>query len=350
MKALVTGSSGIIGANLVRELIGNGWTVRALVRPGPPRRALAGLGVEIVPGDVLDPRSLPDAVAGVDVVFHAAARFSYGTPPSELERIAVDGTRHVIAAAAAARAKRFVLTSSSVVFGSSPVPELRNENSPFTPEDASGYAVSKVRQSAAAFAMAAAEKMEIVAVCPTVTVGAWDYGLSESNAIIVKYLNDPFRATFPGGCNIVSAADVARGHIIVADHGTPGCSYVLGSENLHWRELHAEISSICGTYGPLTTATHTSAYLTAAWCEWSARFTGTAPALTRDEVKMMGRWYWYDDGRARELGYRPRAARTALHEAVTWLLRSDHVRPDVRQAMSVLELAPARSAHAAEAI
>ncbi|HSQ31497.1 MAG TPA: NAD-dependent epimerase/dehydratase family protein [Gemmatimonadaceae bacterium] len=346
MKALVTGSSGIVGANLVRELLAAGWTVRALVRPGPPRRALAGLRVEIVPGDVLDPRSLPDAVAGADVVFHAAARFSYGAPPPELERIAVDGTRHVIQAAASGGVKRFVLTSSSVVFGSSPNPESRNESSRFTPDDASAYAVSKVRQSSAAFAMAAAEKIDVLAVCPTVTVGAWDYGLSESNAIIVKYLNDPFRATFPGGCNIVSAADVARAHRIVAERGAPGFSYLVGSENLHWRELHAEISSICGTYGPLTTATHTSAYLTAAWSEWSSRFTGAAPALTRDEVKMMGRWYWYDDARAREIGYRPRPARAALHEAIDWLLRTDHIRPDVRQAMSVLELPPSRAAYA----
>jgi dihydroflavonol-4-reductase len=345
MKALVTGGSGIVGANLVRALLADGWTVRALVRPGPPRRALAGLPIEVAPGDVLDPRSLSDGVSGIDVVFHAAARFSYdSSQQGEIERVAVEGTRNVVAAAASAKVSRIVLTSSSVVFGSSPsgAADARTEDSQFTPDDASSYAVSKVRQTSAAFsaAAAAARKVELVAVCPTLTVGAWDYGLSESNAIIVKYLNDPFRATFPGGGNIVSARDVARGHILVAKSGMSGCSYLLGAENMNWRELHAEISAICGTHGPLMTASHTTAYLTAAWAEWASRLTGAAPTLTRDEVKMMGRWYWYDDRRARALGYQPGSTRAALHEAIRWLLRTEHIRPDVRAALSVLELAP----------
>ncbi len=303
MKALVTGASGVVGANLVRELLSSGWTVRTLVRPGPPRRALAGLRVEVAPGDVLDPGSLAAAAAGTDVVFHAAARFSYSAvPQAELERVAVEGTRNMIRAAAVAGAQRVVLTASSVVFGSSPRPQPRNEDSAFTQEDASGYAVSKVRQANAAFAAAAAEGIDLVAVCPTLTVGAWDYALAESNAIIVKYLNDPFRATFPGGCNVVSAVDVARGHRLIAEHGTPGRAYLVGAENMQWHDLHAEISTICGTHGPLTTATHTGAYLTAAWSETAARLTGAPPTVTRDEVKMMGRWYWYDDARARALG------------------------------------------------
>lgn len=52
--------------------------------------------------------------------------------------------------------------------------------------------------------------MELVAVCPTLTVGALDYRLSPSNANVVNYLNDPFRSTFLGGCSIVAARDVAQ--------------------------------------------------------------------------------------------------------------------------------------------
>jgi len=338
MNALVTGASGVVGANLVRELLARGGAVRALVRPGPPRRALVGLPAEVAPGDVLDPRSLAEAVRGVDVVFHAAARFSYDArEQSEIERVAVEGTRNVIRAASEAGVARVVLTASSVIFGSSATPQARNEDSKFTPDDASRYAVSKVRQASAAFALAAASKIELVAVCPTLTIGAWDYGLSESNAIIVKYLNDPFRATFAGGCNIVSARDVARGHVLAAERGANGRSYIVGGGNLHWRELHSEISSICGTHGPLMTASHTGAYLTAAWAEWSSQLTGTPPTLTRDEVKMMGRWYWYDDSRARAAGYASASPRAALTEAITWLLRTEHVRPDVRAMMRVLE-------------
>jgi dihydroflavonol-4-reductase len=346
MKALVTGASGIIGANLVRELLAQRWEVRALVRKGPPRRALGGLEIELAHGDVLDPASLPAAMAGVDVVFHCAARFSYGgVEQREMERVAIDGTRHVIEAAAAAKVGRCVLTSSSVIFGSSGSSEPRTEDATFTADDASAYALSKFRQSATAFATAATTGIDLVAVCPTLTMGAWDYGLSESNAIIVKYLNDPFRTTFAGGCNIVAATDIARGHLLVASRGVAGRSYLLGGENLAWRELHAMISALCGAFGPLTTATHTTAYLTAVWSELMSRGTGTPAALTRDEVRMMGRWYWYDDSRARQLGYRSDGAQQALQTAIHWLMRTDHIRPDVRAWLRLPAAAPFTDSH-----
>ena len=346
MKALVTGASGVVGANLVRELLAQRWDVRALVRRGPPRRALGGLPIELAEGDVLDPASLDAASAGVDVVFHCAARFSYGSVNQlELERVAIDGTRNMITAAAGAGVDRVVLTSSSVIFGSSTSAEPRNEDSTFTAEDASAYAVSKFRQSAVAFSSAAALGIDLVAVCPTLTMGAWDYGLSESNAIIVKYLNDPFRTTFPGGCNVVAASDIARGHLLVAENGVPGRSYILGGENLSWRDLHTRISALCGTIGPLVTATHTGAYLTAAWAEWTSRAFGLPPSLTRDEVRMIGRWYWYEDSAARAIGYRPTGTQAALQTAISWLLRTDHIRPDVRAWLQVPDAAPFTEHH-----
>lgn len=336
MKTLVTGGTGVVGANLIRALLAAGRDVRALVRRGPAPRALLGLPIESVEGDVLDPASLARAAAGVDVVFHAAARFTYrGVGANELDRVAVDGTRHMIEAAANAGVRRVVLTSSSVIFGSSPRPAARDESATLTREDASTYAMSKVRQTTAAFATAREIGIETVAVCPALTIGGWDYRLAESNAALVKYLNDPFRTTFTGGCNIVSAADVARGHILVAERGTPGQMYLVGGENADWREVHAEISTLCGTYGPLATASHVGAYLAAAWGEVMARGTGIPASLTRDEVRMMGRWYWYDDGRARALGYQPSSMRDALREALIWLLRTEHIRADVRAAIQM---------------
>ena len=266
----------------------------------------------------------------MDVIFHAAARFTYGGDTAELHRLAVEGTRNAVRAAAKAGVGRVVLTASSVVFGSSPDPTPRNEEAPFTPEDGSAYAVSKLRQLRAGLACAEAEEVDLVAVCPTLTVGAFDYRLATSNAAITTYLNDPFRTTFEGGCNVVSARDVARGHRIVAERGETGCAYLVGADNVEWRDVHATISDLCGTTGPLLTATHTGAYLTAVWSEVASWLTGVGPALTRDQARMMGRWYWYDDRRARALGYRPRSSRDALEEAIGWLLRTEHVRPDVK--------------------
>jgi dihydroflavonol-4-reductase len=96
MKALVTGATGFIGANVVRALLERRYEVRALVRPQADRTALADLPVEIVSGDVRAPETLRPAVRGCGIVFHVAALYSFwGHSRREMYATNVDGTRHV---------------------------------------------------------------------------------------------------------------------------------------------------------------------------------------------------------------------------------------------------------------
>ena len=74
MLAAVTGAAGHLGANLVRTLLNKDWQVRAVVHHDV--RAIEGLDIEHVSGDVLDEESLNRAFHGVDVVFHLAGRIS----------------------------------------------------------------------------------------------------------------------------------------------------------------------------------------------------------------------------------------------------------------------------------
>src|SRR5688572_27317267 len=127
MKALVTGATGVVGANLVRELRREGWAVRVLIRPNSDLRALEGLDVETAIGDVLQADSLEAAARDCDMLFHAAAVFSYWTHrPEELRKVAIEGTLNAIHAAHRAGLKRVVLTSSTVVLGSDSEPRVRD--------------------------------------------------------------------------------------------------------------------------------------------------------------------------------------------------------------------------------
>jgi dihydroflavonol-4-reductase len=157
------------------------------------------------------------------------------------------------------------------------------------------------------------------------TVGAPDYRLVPSNQVIVRYLQDPWRVTFPGGCNIVHVQDVARGHILAARHGSPGGRYLLGGENMEWSLMHRTVADLCGVPGPTLLATHTGAFLAASAMEAAAWLTGRAPHATRAETKTLGRYYWYSHARAAALGYAPRPARRALAEAIAWLMTSSHL-------------------------
>jgi dihydroflavonol-4-reductase len=336
MRVLVTGASGLVGASLVRALLKKGHTVRALLRPSSDAAALNPLPLERVHGDVLDASSVGEAVAGCRVVYHCATPFAYwGTTAAE-ERAAVDGACNVIRAAHAARVRRMVLTGSSVVFGSSASPATRTErDSPAPDEPVSPYVAAKLAQYREARKLARRLGLELVTVCPTVVVGPHDHRLSPSNGLIVNYLGDPFRSTFPGGVNVVAASDVAQGHILAAQRGRPGGSYILGAENLEWRQVHGIIADLAGLPAPLLTATRVSSYLAASGWELYALLTGTRPAVTRHEARMVGRYYWYDHSAAHALGYRPRPARLALAEAVSWLIASRHVSGAVRRSLRV---------------
>ncbi|MGA2552346.1 MAG: NAD-dependent epimerase/dehydratase family protein [Burkholderiaceae bacterium] len=338
MKVLVTGATGIVGSNLVRALIGASHRVRVLVRPSSDLRSLQDLPIEVVEGDVLEPERVRAAARGCKVLFHAAAVFSYWSEDAaSQEDLAVRGTRTVLEAAREAGVARVVVTSSSVVLGSTARRRVLDEANAIEETDPSAYTKSKIAQEKTAFEIGAALGLDVIAVCPTLVMGPYDFRLSPSNANIVNYLNDPFRSTFMGGCNIVSAADVAQGHLIAALRGQPGCRYVLGSENLTWQEVHGLISELTGTFGPSIVLNHTASYLAAMAAEVAALYSGRRPVVSRDEAKMSTRFYWYSHARMAELGYKPAAARQALGDAIAWLIARTYINDSVRER---LKLAP----------
>ncbi len=299
MKSLVIGANGLLGANLARHLLAEGHAVRALVREGSDRRALNGLGVEIVVGDVLDRDSLRTAAEGQTFVFHCATPFEYwGVSDEALMDLALRGVSNAIDAAHDAGTRRVVLTSSTVTLGSSTEPVVRTESDELADPEPPAYVLAKAAQERLAVERAAAVGVELVTACPGVAVGPHGVKLGPSNRVIVNYLADPFKTTFPGGCNLVSVADVAAGHLLLALHGAAGERYVLGGENLPWAQLHRTISELCGINGPLVTTSHTGAYLVATAAELAARLRGRSPATTRAEAKMVGRYYWYSHDNA----------------------------------------------------
>lgn len=125
-SAFVTGATGLLGNNLVRELVARGVSVKALARSETKgMQQFAGLkGVELVLGDMADVPAFSRALQGCDVVFHTAAffrdNFKGGSHWKELKRINVDGTQKLIERAYDAGIRRFVQTSSIAVLNGEP--------------------------------------------------------------------------------------------------------------------------------------------------------------------------------------------------------------------------------------
>ena len=131
MRALITGGTGFLGANLAVGLLARGWDVRILRRTTSPLAAVNDLNVEHAIGDVLDFDSLLPAMHSVDVVFNVAAISSYWRNQADLiYDVNVNGARHVFEAAARSGVRRVVQTSSAAAVGPTKG-RPANENDPF---------------------------------------------------------------------------------------------------------------------------------------------------------------------------------------------------------------------------
>jgi dihydroflavonol-4-reductase len=340
MKALVTGAAGLIGSHIVRLLTKAGHEVRCLVRDTSRRGSLEALPVAWVVADLRRAdQNLDAACKGCDVVFHTAAVFSYGTDcRDELRDTAVAGTEALLRASARQGVRSVIVTSSSVVFGyredAGSVAESATLDSSV---DQPAYVAAKIAQHRRSLQVAGALNLDVRLACPTMTIGPTNSRLGPSNAMVVAYLADPFASTFPGGCNLVSARDVAQGHLLIAESGCAGESYLLGAENLTWRQLHGVIAELAGVAPPQVQLSHSSAFLAAAAEELRAAMVGRPALSTREQAAMIGRYYWYSHAKAAELGYSPTPARDALVETISWLAASPHVTREIRASMRLAD-------------
>jgi dihydroflavonol-4-reductase len=323
MDALVTGGTGFVGANVVRELLRAGATVRVLARASSDRQALADLPVEIAEGDLLDRASLRRAVAGVGQVYHAAADYRLWTPaPREIYRANVEGTRAILAVATEAGAQRIVHTSSVGALGIPADGSPGTEETPVSLEDMVGhYKRSKFLAERAAVELAA-KGVPVVIVNPAAPVGPWDVKPTPTGQMVVDFMRGKMFATMDTGLNLVHVRDVAVGHLQAARRGTVGARYILGCENVSLAGIGAMLAEITGIRPPRWRVPYSVAWSGALCIETVARLTGVTPRVSLTAVRMARKRMYFSAAKAvRELGLPQTDVREALRDAVEWFAR-----------------------------
>jgi dihydroflavonol-4-reductase len=322
MRALVTGGTGFIGSHVVRALVDDGVSVRVLARTGSDRRALSGLPVEVVAGDLAQPGSLAAALSGVEVLYHVAADYRLWAPdPAVLYRVNVEGTRALFRAAEAAGVARVVYTSSVGALGLPADGSPGTEATPVRLEDMVGdYKRSKFLAEREADA-AVARGLPVVIVNPSAPVGPWDWKPTPTGRVLVDYLRGRMPAYLDTGLNLVHVRDVARGHLLAAARGRPGERYILGHAqgNLGLRAIFERLAPYTGVPAPRVRLPYRAALAIAAGSELLARLLGTEPAVARTAVRMARKRMFFDPARAvRELGLPQTPVDEALQDAVDW--------------------------------
>lgn len=215
---LVTGATGLLGSHIVEQLRKRGEPVRVLVRPGSDRTWLETQGVEFVEGDITEPTSLERACDGVEVVYHSAAKVGDWGPWEEFARVTIGGTRHVIAAAAAAGVRRLVHISSISVYGYYTKDATIDETWPtaYKLYRWAYYSKSKVEAERLAWEAHRAGKVEVAIIRP-----AWIYGPRDRTTIarlyrMVKSGQAKILGRGDNRLNVVYAGNVAEAAIAAA--------------------------------------------------------------------------------------------------------------------------------------
>lgn len=171
---LLTGATGFLGHHLAARLARDGRKLRAIVRPGTDLRRIPREIDEIVWGDIGEAETLAGALAGIDVVFHTAARVSGGGSRDAFARDNVAAVEGLLRAADAAGVRRLVHVSSAGIFGAGQRRTAINENTPLDPaiEQRGFYAWSKAESDRLVRGFAAQSRLETVVVRPGILYGA----------------------------------------------------------------------------------------------------------------------------------------------------------------------------------
>ncbi|HOG25265.1 MAG TPA: NAD-dependent epimerase/dehydratase family protein [Bacteroidales bacterium] len=245
-SVLVTGANGLLGTNVVLELLGRGYAVKGLVRSRRRFIDYSHPQLELVTGDVRDVSSLQAAVKGCDFIVHTAADTSQKhLRISDYDPVNLEGTKNILKLCRQEGIKRMVCigTANTCGYGSRENPG-DEQSPPAPPFTRCLYALSKIK-AAKLIDAAVSEGLDIVTISPTFMIGPYDYKPS-SGRIINMVLNRKVVFYPPGGKNFVHATDVARGVVNALVEGESGENYLMANENLSYREFFQIISRLTG--------------------------------------------------------------------------------------------------------
>jgi dihydroflavonol-4-reductase len=318
---LVTGASGYVAGHCVKEMLENGYRVRGTVRSLRDKRKVAHLhamadaaSLELVEADLTRDEGWTDALEGCEYVLHVASPFPATVPDDETELIgpAVEGTRRVLAAAAATgTVRRVVLTSSvaAIAFGhENDTGKIYTEEDWSDVERCEPYPKSKTLAERAAWdfvdAMAANERFELAVINPGFVAGPVLGSICGTSGEVVRRLMIRDLPACPRiGWAVVDVRDVARAHRLALEKPeAAGKRYIAAGDHV-WMQDCARI--LAEEFRPLGYRIPTGRL--PYWLMWiAARFDSTIRMALgyvghREEVS--------HDRAQRDLGWSPRPVR-----------------------------------------
>ena len=243
MKIAVTGTSGHIGNTLCRMLTEQGHEVKALVHND--RKALTGLKLEFVKGDITSESDLENLCSGCDLVFHLAAYISIRKNDPLCRKINIDSCTRLIKAAKSKGVRKIIHFSSIHAFRHEPLDAELNETRDLSL--GSNFSYDRSKALGQKLMMEASTKdLEIIVINPTAVFGPYDYKPSLTGSAIIRLYNGQIPALIPGGYDWVDVRDVCKAAVSAIENGIPGKCYLVGGSWQSLRIMAYEIEKLGG--------------------------------------------------------------------------------------------------------
>lgn len=329
MHVLVTGATGLLGHNLIRLLVAEGHQVKAIVQPGAPTVFLKGLGIKIIPCDIVTGKDeLLRAAEGCDAMVHAAALTDMSPARSTLHRIInVQGTINMMEAALGQNVKRYIHVGTANSFGYGSMDQPGDEMKTYSGKKYNlDYMDSKYEAHQLVLQYVKQRGLNAIVVNPTYMIGPYDAKPS-SGAMIVAICTGKLKGYPRGGKNCIYVRDVARAIVNGLTAGRSGESYILGNENISYRDLFEKIAGIAGAKVPSLPIP--------GWAVKTWGVAGTIYELTTGRKTMLNRamariachgHYFSAQKAVRELGLPQTPLDVAITEAIDWFILNGYIK------------------------
>ena len=292
---LVTGGAGLLGSELIKQLLSQGSQVRAIYNK-TPLPDFHSSQLQQFQCNILDVIGLEEAMQGVLQVYHCAAIITYDpSRKRELFKVNIEGTANVVNAALNTGVKKLVHVSSVSALGSDRVSASINETMNWTEETSgSNYGQSKYLSELEVW-RGIGEGLAAVIVNPVIILGEGDWNAGSSQ--IFKSVYDEFPWYSDGVNGFVDVRDVAKSMIALMGSGISGERFIINAENKSFRDIFNLIAHAFGKKQPHKKVTPFIARVVWRMEAIKSRFTGKKPLLTKETAGTALAKVYFENGK-----------------------------------------------------
>ncbi len=328
MQAFVTGSTGLLGSNLVRLLVQEGYHVKALARSKKKADAVFSNidpeAITVVTGDMQDVTSFASELVGCDVLFHTAAYFRDYYQPGDhwktLEEINVKGTINILTEAEQHGVKKVIYVSSSGVIGAKSGNAPGDESTPADSKQLENlYFKSKIVAEQAIDNFLKTHPLPVVFILPTAMFGPSDVGPTGTGSLVLNFLDRKLPGIVEGGLVAVDARDVAQAMLAAVEKGKSGERYIVGTHYIEIADVMKTLERVSGIPSPTRRIPYIVSLVYAFILELIGRLTRRQILVSLENVRTLHLKRRVIAAKAeRELGAEFRSTEDTLRDEVAW--------------------------------